>query len=66
MLNFVYSKEKKSDKDNNDLVNQIKVGPRSIVWALLKIFKKMFKNLENGGEHAIWFEGFINSLVIKN
>jgi hypothetical protein len=33
---------------------------------LLKIFKKMFKNLENGGEHAIWFEGFINSLVIKN
>jgi hypothetical protein len=33
---------------------------------LLEIFKKMFKSLEYGDQHAIWFEDFLNSLTKKN
>jgi len=66
MLDFVFSKEKISDKDSNNLVNQIKVNPESIMCTLLKIFKEMFKSLEYGSLHAIWFEEFIHDLIKKN
>jgi len=66
MLDFIFSKEKISDKDSNNLVNQIKVNPESIMCTLLKIFKEMFKSLEYGGLHAIWFEEFIHDLINKN